>query len=58
MNLVALIVTLGRHLLASRLPLLAENLALSQQLAVLHRSVPRPKIRAHDRVFWIVLSRV
>lgn len=37
--------------------LLQENLALRQQVAVLERSVKRPKIRARDRWFWLLLSR-
>jgi len=34
-----------------------ENLALRQQLAVMKRSVKRPKLRTTDRMFWILLSR-
>ena len=37
--------------------LVLENLALPQQLAVLHRSVKRPKLVPADRLFWVVLSR-
>jgi hypothetical protein len=29
-----------------------ENLALRQQLAVYKRTVPRPKLRTTDRLFW------
>ena len=43
-------------MLASRADLLVENLALRQQLAVLKRSVKRPKLRKRDRVFWVWLS--
>ena len=57
MKLVALIVLLFSHVIASRLTLLAENLVLRQQLAVLRRSVPRPKIRRRDRAFYVGLSR-
>lgn len=42
----------------SRRALLAENLALRQQLAVLRRSVARPRLRRRDRLFWVVLSRL
>jgi len=42
---------------ASRSDLVLENLALRQQLAVLQRKHPRPRLRASDRVFWIVLRR-
>jgi putative transposase len=43
--------------LRPRAPLVAENLALRQQLAVLRRRKPRPRLRPIDRAFWIVLSR-
>ena len=35
-----------------------ENIALRQQLAVLQRSVPRPKVCRRDRLFWVCLSRL
>jgi hypothetical protein len=38
--------------------LVLENLALRHQLAVLQRTVPRPLLRASDRVFWVLLARV
>ena len=38
--------------------LVLENLALRQQLAVLQRSVKRPRLRRRDRAFWVLLSRV
>jgi hypothetical protein len=47
-----------RNLLAGRAALIAENFALRQQLAVLQRSVPRPKLRRRDRIFWVWLSRL
>ena len=34
-----------------------ENLALRQQLAVLRRSVSRPRLRPWDRLFWVGPSR-
>jgi putative transposase len=40
-----------------RASLVAENLALRQQLAVLRRAAPRPRLRPVDRAFWVVLSR-
>ena len=49
--------TFFRALLSSRASLLAENLALRQQLAVLHRNTKRPKLRNSDRIFWVWLSR-
>ena len=47
-----------RAFLAPRACLAAENVALRQQLAVLQRSVKRPKLRKRDRIFWVWLSRV
>jgi putative transposase len=41
-----------------RASLVAENLALRQQLAVLRRRTARPQLRPVDRAFWVVLSRV
>jgi hypothetical protein len=38
--------------------LIAENIALRQQLAVYKREKPRPKLRRRDRIFWVWLSRV
>jgi putative transposase len=52
------IVALLRGLLASRSALMAENLALRQQLTVMHRSARRPRLRRRDRVFWVWLSRL
>jgi hypothetical protein len=49
---------LVRILFASRAALLAENLALRQQLTVLQHSIPRPKLSCRDRIFWVWLSRV
>jgi len=40
-----------------RASLVVENLALRQQLAVLLRATPRPRLRPVDRAFWAVLSR-
>ena len=43
--------------LRSRASVVAENLALRQQLAVLRRRTPRPRLRPLDRAFWAVLVR-
>ena len=42
---------------AGRAVLVAENLALRQQLAVLQRKMDRPRLSAGDRVFWVLLAR-
>jgi putative transposase len=41
----------------SRGGLVLENLALRQQLAVLKRGHPRPKLAFVDRLFWVAVSR-
>jgi putative transposase len=41
----------------SRRDLLLENLALRQQLAVLKRRYPRPRMAVSDRLFWVLLRR-
>jgi putative transposase len=38
--------------------LVLENLALRHQLAVLHRTAPRPRLRPSDRLFWVLLARL
>ena len=48
---------LCRALLASRVGLAAENIALRHQIAVLRRRVPRPRLRPGDRLVWVGLSR-
>ena len=54
MTLLALL----RALLIPKAQLAVENLALRQQVAVLKRSVPRPRIRARDRIFWVLFRRL
>jgi hypothetical protein len=41
----------------SRRSLLLENLALRQQLAVLKRKHPGPRIGAVDKIFWLLARR-
>jgi hypothetical protein len=52
--------TLGALLAAlrPRASLVAENLLLRQQLAILRRTHPRPRLRPIDRAFWVVVSRI
>src|SRR4029077_13383634 len=47
-----------RGLLVPRLILVTENLALRQQLLVLHRSSTRPRLCRRDRLFWIALAHL
>ena len=42
----------------SRYNLSLEIIALRQQLGVLKRKTPRPRLRMVDRVFWILLHRL
>src|SRR6266436_5963516 len=46
------------RLLHSRHRLLLENLVLRQQLAVLKRRHPRPRLSAFDRSFWVLARRI
>src|SRR5499427_4931449 len=43
--------------LQSHRNLLLENLALRQQLVVLKRKHPRPRMEAVDRIFWVFARR-
>ena len=59
MSLLHTVLGIIRLLLVNRIALVAENLALRQQLIVLQRSVKaRPRIRRQDRLFWVWLSRL
>ena len=58
MKVLELIAVLLGGSLGSRAALVAENLALRQQLAVLSASAKRPKLRPRDREFWVWLSRL
>jgi putative transposase len=55
--LVALLRTL-RSAVRTHTDLAPENLALRQQLAALHHSAPRPRLRTVDRLFWVALSKM
>ena len=58
MGALQVVAVLLRLLLQSRAALAAENLALRQQVAVLQRSVKRPRLHRRDRIFWVWLSRL
>jgi hypothetical protein len=42
----------------SRRDLVLENLAPWQQLGVLKRKHPQPRLAASDRLFWVMLRRI
>jgi len=44
--------------LRPRASLVAENLVLRQQLAILRRATPRPRLRPIDRALWVVVCRL
>lgn len=53
--MIALLTSRAAALLAGirpRVSLIAENLALRQQLAIRHRAASRPRLRPVDRAFW------
>jgi transposase InsO family protein len=45
-----------RAALLPRAALIAENVALRQQLAIFKRAKPRPQLKQRDRAFWVLLS--
>ena len=56
-DIIRLLVGAILRLFRTRRNLLLENLALRQQLAVLKRKHPRPKLAAFDKLFWTAASR-
>jgi len=52
------LLALIRALAEDRQRLALENVALRHQLAVLKRSVKRPKIQDSDRMFWILMTKM
>lgn len=58
MGILWAVLLLLRGTWTNRVVLLAENLALRQQLIVLQRSIKRPRLRQSDRIFWIWLTRL
>lgn len=57
MSVVHLALWCLRGCIAKRANLVAENLALRQQLAIFKKHVQRPRLKPRDRVFWVWLSR-
>ena len=58
MSLLHAVFVFIRAFMVGQAALATENLALRQQLAVLHQSAKRPRLRQRDRVFWVWLSRL
>ena len=54
-QLMHMLLALVQALMASRMELALENLALRQQVAALKRERPRPLLSDFDRLFWVVL---
>ncbi|MHC5211823.1 MAG: hypothetical protein ACYTG2_13975 [Planctomycetota bacterium] len=52
------LLSLLRSAFRDRQRLLIENTALRHQVAVLKRSVKRPRIDGTDRVFWIAMRQL
>ena len=57
MPIIVLLIIFIRSLFKSECQLALENLALRQQVAMLKRSVKRPRVSTADRLFWILFSR-
>jgi putative transposase len=45
-------------MLAGHKEIALKNVALRQQLTILRREQPRPKLRNRDRLFWIALMKL
>ena len=58
MGVCGVLVWMVRALLLGKSTLVAENLALRQQLTVLRRQSRRPKLKRRDRLFWVLLSKI
>jgi putative transposase len=58
MRLVRCFWILIRAFFVSRASLGLEFLSLRQQLAILKRKKPKPKLKKLDRMFWVVLSKL
>jgi len=57
MFLLRLVWAVLRALFVERADLVAENLALRQQIIVFHRKAKRLRLQMKDRIFWLCLAR-
>ncbi len=57
LSLLLAVLNTARCSFKSRHQLELENLALRQQLAMLKRSVKRPRVSVADRLFWVLISK-
>jgi transposase InsO family protein len=57
-RILGLLVAFSAQFFRSRRDLLFENLALRQQLSVLIRKRPRPRLTLPDKLFWALLCRL
>ena len=57
MFLLRLVSAVVRGVSTRRADLVAQNLALRQQLIVLHRKTKRRRLKTKDRIFWLWLAR-
>ena len=57
-TLISTLIVLLRAAFLTRTGLALENAALRQQLTLYQRNQKRPRIRAGDRVFWVLLRRL
>ena len=58
MSVLRVLLALIRNIVADRAELVAENLALRQQIAILEQRSRRPGLRKCDRIFRAWLSRL
>lgn len=56
-HILGVLIAFSAQLFRSRCCLLLENLALRQQLSIVIRKQPRPRLTLPDKLFWIALSR-
>ena len=56
-DVIGLLVGAILRIFHTRHRIILENLALRQQLAVLRRRHPRPRLAPFDKLFWVLLRR-